>query len=114
MIARLRPGATREQAEAQLALLTEDIRCEGSYGRNSGIRVGIVPLQEGVTQDLRQPLKILWTAVIAVFILGCVNVAGILLARSSGRAAEMATRLGLVPPQIELSGSSWLKARSLA
>ena len=95
MIARLRPGASPEQAEEQLALLTEEVRREGSYGRNSGVRISIVPLQKGVTQDLRQPLKILWTAVTAVFLLGCVNVAGMLLASSSGRAGEMATRLAL-------------------
>lgn len=95
MIARLRPGATRGQAEAQLSLLIDEVRREGAYGRESGVRVSIVPLQEGVTQTLRQPLKILWAAVVAVFILGSANAGGMLLARSSGRAGELATRLAL-------------------
>jgi predicted permease len=95
MIARLRPGATFAEARSQLALLTEDVRKRGSYGKNSGVTIGIVSLQEGVTSDLREPLKILWIAVAAVFVLGCVNIGGMLLARSSARVGEVATRISL-------------------
>ena len=48
-----------------------------------------------MTSDLREPLMILWAAVAAVFLLGCVNIGGMLLARASGRAGEIATRLAL-------------------
>ncbi len=41
---------------------------------------------------------ILWAAVAAVFVLGCVNIGGMLLARSSGRVGEIATRLALGAP----------------
>ena len=51
-----------------------------------------------MTSDLRRPLMILWTAVAVVFVLGCVNIGGMLLARSSGRAGEIATRLALGAP----------------
>ncbi len=95
MIARLRPGTTTQQASAQLALLTDEVRASASYGKDSGVSIGIVSLQQGVTSDLREPLKILWIAVAAVFALGCVNVGGMLLARASGRAGEIATRLAL-------------------
>src|SRR5262249_41310014 len=54
--------------------------------------------QQGLTSGLRQPLKMLWGAVIAVFILGCVNISGMLLARASGRGGEVATRLALGAP----------------
>jgi predicted permease len=95
MIARLRPQATFQQAAAQLSLLTDEVRARGSYGKNSGVAIGVVSLQQGVTSDLRGPLRILWIAVAAVFALGCVNIGGMLLARASGRAAEIATRLAL-------------------
>lgn len=95
MIARLRPGATFQQASAQLSLLTDEVRARGSYGKDSGVKIGIVGLQQGMTSDLRDPLKILWIAVAAVFLLGCVNVGGMLLARASARANEIATRLAL-------------------
>ena len=95
MIARFRPGATIQQSASQLALLTDEVRARGSYGKDSGVSIGIVTLQQGVTSDLREPLKILWIAVAAVFALGCVNIGGMLLARASGRAGEIATRLAL-------------------
>src|ERR1700740_2571275 len=40
----------------------------------------------------------LWAAVGAVFVLGCVNIGGMLLARSTGRVGEIATRLALGAP----------------
>lgn len=95
MIARLKPGATMAEARAQLALLTDEVRARGSYGKNSGVTIGVVPLRQAITSDLREPLKIVWIAVAAVFVLGCVNIGGMLLARASARTAEIATRYAL-------------------
>jgi predicted permease len=98
MIARLKPGATWEQAKGQMALLTDDVRRLGSFGKNSGVQLGLAGIQQAMTQDLREPLMILWAAVAAVFVLGCVNIGGMLLARASGRIGEIATRLALGAP----------------
>jgi predicted permease len=98
MIARLKPDATWEQARSQMALLTDDVRRLGSFGKNSGVQLGLAGIQQAMTQDLRQPLMILWAAVAAVFVLGCVNIGGMLLARASGRVGEIATRLALGAP----------------
>lgn len=98
MIARLKPDATWEQARSQMALLTDDVRRTSSFGKNSGVQLGLAGIQQAMTQDLRQPLMILWAAVAAVFVLGCVNIGGMLLARASGRIGEIATRLALGAP----------------
>lgn len=95
VIARLRPDVSWTQASAQLASLVPDLKQLGSYGKDANVRLDIVSLQRGMTSDLRQPLMILWAAVGAVFILGCVNIGGMLLARSSGRVGEIATRFAL-------------------
>lgn len=98
VIARLRPGVTWVHASSQLASLVPDLKRLGSYGKDANVRLDIVSLQRGMTGDLRRPLMILWAAVGAVFVLGCVNIAGMLLARSTGRAGEIATRLALGAP----------------
>ncbi len=97
-IARLKPGATWQEASAQLAVITGDLNREGVFHKDSSAVLDIIPLLEGRTSDLRQPLMLLSAAVGFVFILGCVNIGGMLLARSSGRIGEIATRLALGAP----------------
>lgn len=98
LIARLQPGATWQQVSAQLAALVPDLKKLGAYGKDAKVRLDAVPMLEGMTRDLRRPLMLLWAAVGFVFILGCVNVGGMLLARASGRIGEIATRLALGAP----------------
>jgi len=96
--ARLRPGATRQQASAQLALLVPELKKLGSFRKDADLTLDVIPMLEGMTSDLRKPLLLLWAAVGFVFILGCVNIGGMLLARASGRIGEIATRLALGAP----------------
>jgi len=95
IIARLKPGVIWQQAVSQLAVLAPDLKREGSYSKDADVRLDLIPLQHDMTSDLRQPLMLLWAAVTSVFVLGCVNISGLLLARASGRVAEIATRLAL-------------------
>lgn len=96
--ARLRPGASFQQASAQLATLVPDLKKAGSYSKDADVRLDVIPMLEGRTSDLRRPLMLLWSAVGFVFVLGCVNIGGMLLARASGRVGEIATRLALGAP----------------
>ena len=98
IIARLKPGVPWAEASAQLNSLIPELKKQGSYSKDANVNLGLISLQEGMTRDLRQPLKMLWAAVAAVFILGCVNIGGMLLARASGRVGEIATRLALGAP----------------
>jgi predicted permease len=97
IIARLKPGASWQQANSQLTVLTAELKHDRVFEYQEG-QLEIVPLLEGMTSGLRQPLLLLWAAVALVFVLGCVNIGSMLLARSSGRAAEIATRLALGAP----------------
>jgi predicted permease len=98
ILARVNNDASWQQASAQLAPLMEELKKGHSWERDPNVRIDIIPMQEGMTSDLRQPLLLLWAAVGFVFVLGCVNIGGMLLARASARVGEIATRLALGAP----------------
>jgi predicted permease len=95
IIARLRPGVSWRQASSQLAVITQDLKQERLFPVEGNGRLDVVSLLEGMTSELHQPLMLLWASVAFVFVLGCVNIGGMMLARASGRIGEIATRLAL-------------------
>jgi putative ABC transport system permease protein len=94
--ARLKPGVTAAQANAQLALAADQFR--RTYGSNAlpphgGF--GAVSLQESLIGSTRFPLMVLLGAVGFVLLIACANVANLLLARASVRQREFAIRAAL-------------------
>ena len=94
VVARLRPGVSWEQANERLKALSRGI-VDPDLPRNHAWAERIIPLQTGLTDDVRRELLITWGAVLAVLLIGCVNIAGLLLARSATRRREIATRMAL-------------------
>jgi predicted permease len=94
-IARLKPGQTVEQAQARLntyvAQLTRAFPKE--YPAAAGWSLRLVPLKDDLVGPLRTELFILLGAVGFVLLIACVNMANLLLARSSARRREIAIRL---------------------
>jgi len=97
-VARIRPDATFASAQAFLALLTErDVQDDpdGKFALNSGWGMFLVPLNDFVFGQIRTPLRILLVAVALVLLIGCANIAGLLLAKATGRSREFAIRSAL-------------------
>jgi predicted permease len=96
VLARLRPGVSWAQASEQLRSLSQALNADPAFPREmKNFEERIIPLQTGATQDVRSELLLTWGAVLMVLLIGCVNIAGLLLARSGARGREMATRMAL-------------------
>ena len=93
-IARLRDGVSFELAASEMRGIFADLEREFPR-RNARRTVMLLPLQEQMVGDIRPALLALMAAVGLVLLVGCVNVANLLLARSAAREREIGLRTAL-------------------
>jgi predicted permease len=96
-IARLKPGLTLQQAQAKLDGFVTQLSQQypTDYPAAARWSTRITPLQLDIVGSARTMLIALLTAVSMVLLIACVNIASLLLARSSVRHREMALRQAL-------------------
>jgi putative ABC transport system permease protein len=98
-IARLKPGATVEQARQQIdALNTANLERFPQYKElliNARFHTTVDRLQDTLVRDVKATLYLMWGGALFVLLIGCVNVANLVLVRSRARLKELATRLAL-------------------
>ncbi len=99
MIARLRPGATVEQLNAQIKTIVDRnidrLPARAGFMKTSGFGGFAVSMRDQLVGDVRTPLYILQAGVIVVLLIACFNVANLLLMRATGRHRELAIRTTL-------------------
>ena len=100
IVARLRPGVSLQQAQANLSAIAAGIEAAhhpytGPRGEDAGYSVRLVPLRDQLFGSFRWAVLILAGAVVFVLLIACANVANLLLARGARRSRELAIRAAL-------------------
>ena len=128
LFARLKPGVTREQAQAAMEPLYRAIILDVEAPLQTGLsdqtmaRFKSKPLtlepgergQSDVRSEARAPLLLLLGVTGLVLVTACANIANLLLARAAGRTQEMAVRLSIGAGRRQLLGQLLVESCTLA
>jgi putative ABC transport system permease protein len=105
-IARLKQGATIEEARVQTEALAAEWRQRYPIAKTADHHVRVVAMHDDLVGDVRPTILALLGSVVFVLLIACANVANLLVVRASGRAREIAVRAAI-------GGSRWRIVRQL-
>jgi predicted permease len=114
ILMRLKPGATWQQAETELAHIHLPMMDEVSGQVRGGAWFYAQPLARYTGGDMRPKVKVLMVAVGFILVIACGNLAGLALVRIARRMREIATRLALGATRLEVLRQLWIENLMLA
>jgi putative ABC transport system permease protein len=111
-VARLKPAVTVPTAQADMSRIVR--RMAESNPRYKTRDANVVPLAEEMVRDARVSLFVLFGATGVVLLIGCANVANLLLVRAAGRQKELAVRAALGASRWQLTRQMLAESLALA
>lgn len=95
LLARLKSGVSLDQARAETVLIARRLGAQAHRNPDGQLKTDLVPLEKVVGSESRVSMFTLFAAVALLLLIGCTNVANLMLARAAGRAHEIAVRNSL-------------------
>ena len=112
-IARLVPGVSRDEANAQFQHVVDALKREYPI-TNRVMGAGMVPLHDYLVGDTRAPLLVLLGAVALLLLIACANVGNLLLVQATGREREMSVRVALGAGQRRMARQAFTESLVLS
>ncbi|HMH60189.1 MAG TPA: ADOP family duplicated permease, partial [Bradyrhizobium sp.] len=116
MIARLKPGATIAEAQAQIDAHNAEVEKDNPEAKmmaEAGFRSPVVSLHADHVRSIRPTLLLLQAGVFFLLLIGAVNLVNLLLIRASGRAKEMAIRQSMGASRRQIVGQVMIETVAL-
>jgi predicted permease len=101
-LARLKPGVSVAQANAEINALQRTITGTLSGNEKATLSAALTPFQQSLVGENQKPLFILLAAVAGLLLVGCVNITNLLLARAVGKRQSMAIAAALGASRTEM------------